>query len=255
MPAEDLASKIGERIRAHETERTALEERVRRRAGHMPYDIRVGDGLETFGELQSRLAFHMERAAQLTLSKTHLVANDTYMLSLADLRAADLAAADAGAAEDVGTSFIVDGRQSALSSLAVGRTIQGLMLTMTGAELLDLLQDRIRTHRDCARRWKRQEARTSEEETEDEPLLPTHMCANEAERHEWRADVLGFIRDHLEPAETYRLGEADLAFGELLPAKPGWLEQDEYEERTAVGFQLERLVKQGGWPVRLEGSG
>jgi hypothetical protein len=106
MPAEDLASKIGERIRAHETERTALEERVRRRAGHMPYDIRVGDGLETFGELQSRLAFHMERAAQLTLSKTHLVANDTYMLSLADLRAADLAAADAGAAEDVGRKAV-----------------------------------------------------------------------------------------------------------------------------------------------------
>jgi hypothetical protein len=71
---------------------------------------------------------------------------------------------------------------------------------------------------------------------------------NEAERHEWRAEVLVFIHDHVEPAETYRLGEADLAFGELLPAKPGWLEQDEYEERTAVGFHLARLVKQGGLP-------
>jgi hypothetical protein len=40
-----------------------------------------------------------------------------------------------------------------------------------------------------------------------------------------------------------RLGEADLAFGELLPPKPGWLEQEEYEERTNVGFQLERLAK------------
>jgi len=48
------------------------------------------------------------------------------------------------------------------------------------------------------------------------------MCANEAQRHEWRAAVLGFIRDHIEPAEIYRLGEADLAFGELLPEKPGW---------------------------------
>jgi hypothetical protein len=37
------------------------------------------------------------------------------------------------------------------------------------------------------------------------------------------------------------LGEADLQFSELLPEKPGWLEQEEYEERTSVGFHLERL--------------
>ena len=41
--------------------------------------------------------------------------------------------------------------------------------------------------------------------------------------------MLGFILDHIEPTETYRLGKADLAFGELLPAKPGWLKQDEYK--------------------------
>ena len=72
------------------------------------------------------------------------------------------------------------------------------------------------------------------------------MCENEAERHEWRAAVLEFIRDRIEPAEVYRLGEADLAFGEVLPAKPGWLEQAEYEERTSVGFHLERLAKNVG---------
>ena len=33
-----------------------------------------------------------------------------------------------------------------------------------------------------------------EEQTEDEPLLPEHICENEAERHEWRAAVLEFIR-------------------------------------------------------------
>ena len=44
----------------------------------------------------------------------------------------------------------------------------------------------------------------------------------------------------------YRLSEADLAFGELLPEKPGWMEQEECEGRTAVGFQLERLVKRVG---------
>ena len=53
----------------------------------------------------------------------------------------------------------------------------------------------------------------------------------------------GFIRDHIEPADVYRLGEPDLDFGELLPEKPGWLEQEEYEERTSVGFHLERLTK------------
>jgi hypothetical protein len=227
MPAEDLASRIGERIRAHEAETAALQERIRRREGDMPYDVRVGDGLETFGELQSSLAFHSERAR------------------LADLRGADLVADDAGAAQESGSGLIVESRRTAVASPFEARTIQGLMLTMTGVELQDLLKDRIRSHRDCARRWKREEARTSEEATEDEPLLPTHMCGNEAERHEWRADVLRFIHDHIESAETYRLGEADLAFGELLPAKPGWLEQDEYEERTAVGFQLERLVKRG----------
>jgi hypothetical protein len=72
---------------------------------------------------------------------------------------------------------------------------------------------------------------------------PDHICENEAERHEGRVEVLEFIRDHIEVGETYRLRDADLAFAELLPSKPGWLEQEEYEERTRVGFQLERLAK------------
>jgi hypothetical protein len=42
------------------------------------------------------------------------------------------------------------------------------------------------------------------------------------------------------------LGDADLAFTELLPEKPGWLEQQEYEERTSVGFHLGRLTKHMG---------
>jgi hypothetical protein len=58
--------------------------------------------------------------------------------------------------------------------------------------------------------------------------------------------VLEFIRDRIESAEVYRLGEADLVFGELLPERPGWLEQEEYEERTSVGFHLERLSKKVG---------
>ena len=124
--------------------------------------------------------------------------------------------------------------------------IDGLKLTMTGVELRALLEQRVADHLRHAERWQRELARTPEEQTEDEPLLPDHICENEAERHEWRADVLGFIRDHIEPAELYRLCEADLIFGALLPEKPAWLEQQEYEERTSIGFHLGRLTKRGG---------
>jgi hypothetical protein len=124
--------------------------------------------------------------------------------------------------------------------------VDGLRLTIEGAELRRLLDQRIDDHCRSAERWKREQARTPEDQTDDAPLLPEHLCENEAERHEWRAAVLEFIRDRIEPAEVYRLGEADLVFGELLPAKPGWLEQEEYEERTSVGFHLERLAKNVG---------
>jgi hypothetical protein len=103
--------------------------------------------------------------------------------------------------------------------------IEGLRLTVTGEELQALLEQRMEEHQRRAEHWKREQARTPEEETDDEPLLPDHLCENEAERHEWRADVLGFIRDHIDSSEVYRLGEVDLAFAELLPDKPNWLEQ------------------------------
>lgn len=122
--------------------------------------------------------------------------------------------------------------------------IDGLKLTMTGEEIRRLLDQRIREHEQRAEHWHRECARTPEDQTDEHPLLPDHMCENEAERQEWRAEVLGVIRDHIEPGEIYRLGEADLEFGELLPEKPGWLEQDEYEQRTAVGFHLGRIAKE-----------
>ena len=124
--------------------------------------------------------------------------------------------------------------------------VNGLQLTIPGEEVRRLLERRMESHRQRADWWKREQARTPEEQTEDQPLLPEHICENEAERHEWRAAVLEFIRDRIESAEVYRLGEADLHFGELLPEKPGWLEQEEYEERTSVGFHLERLSKRVG---------
>ena len=124
--------------------------------------------------------------------------------------------------------------------------VEGLKLTLTGEEMRSRLERRIEHHNRSAAQWKREQARTPEEETEDDPLLPDHICANEAERHEWRAQVLGFIRDHIDAGETYRLGETDLSFCELLPDKPGWLEQEEYEERNRVGFEMGRLSRSLG---------
>jgi len=124
--------------------------------------------------------------------------------------------------------------------------IDGLRLTISGEELRQLFEDRIEHHERCVKHWKHEQARTPEEQTEDEPLLPEDMCEHEAERHEWRADVLRFIRDHIEGGELFRLGESDLLFGELLPAKPWAIEQEEYEERMSIGFNLERLTKKVG---------
>jgi hypothetical protein len=116
--------------------------------------------------------------------------------------------------------------------------IDGLKLTLTGEEIKSLIQERITDHRLRVAHWTEEAARTLEDQTEDHPLLPEHACENEAELHEWRADVLTFLRDHLDPSEVYRLGEADLEFAELLPEQPEWLEQDEYEERRRQESEL-----------------
>ena len=122
--------------------------------------------------------------------------------------------------------------------------IDGLKLTMSGEELQALLLARIQHHEQRAEWWARQETgMPQEDETGDAPALPETICRNEAERHAWRAEVMQFIRDHVETGETYRLDTADLELGELLPPKPEWLAQDEYEERTRVGFTLERMSK------------
>jgi len=129
----------------------------------------------------------------------------------------------------------------------VGRSvfmIDGLKVTITGEELRQLLERRAELHRGRAAHWQRELERTPEQQTEEAPLLPDQICENEADRHEWRADVLDFLREHLEPLEVYRLGESDLEFGELLPEEPGWMQQEEYEERNRIGFELERLRRE-----------
>ena len=121
--------------------------------------------------------------------------------------------------------------------------IDGLKLTLSGEELRTLLEKGIRRHEENASRWAREKLRTTDDETEDAPLLPQHICDNEAERHTWRANVLAFIRDHVDPGETYRLGAADLEYGELLPDEPNGLDQD---VDATVGFRTTRLDVEGG---------
>lgn len=122
--------------------------------------------------------------------------------------------------------------------------IDGLKLTIAGEEIRKLIDERIGCHKRSIERWRRELARTPEEQTEENPGLPDHICENGIDEHEWRVEVLEFIRDHVEGPEVYRLAEADLAFGELLPEEPGWMQQSEYEERTGVAFNLERLTKE-----------
>jgi hypothetical protein len=99
--------------------------------------------------------------------------------------------------------------------------IHGLKLTLSGEELRMRLEQGVQRHEREASRWTRETLRGEEDATEDAPLLPEEMCEHEAERHTWRAAVLGFIRDHIDAGETYRLGAADLEYAELLPEKPG----------------------------------
>jgi hypothetical protein len=118
------------------------------------------------------------------------------------------------------------------------RAIDGLKLTLTGEEIRNVIEQRAAEHQRLAAHWNGEAARTLEDQTEERPLFPQHMCENEAERHEWRTEFLRFLRDHVDPCEVYRLGECDLEFAELLPAPPAGLEQDDYEQRTREQLDL-----------------
>lgn len=231
----ELSERIADRIRTHDAKATALDERINRRAGDQPFDIRTSDGLETFGELQAARERHRSRVTELMLFRESLAGEETYLLTRADMEAADLMSKPPLDDGDTQGRFVVETCRIA--------PIDGLKVTLSGGRLREMLGDRAQLHRQHADWWTREAARTPEEQTEEEPLLPTHMCEHEAECEVWRAEVLEFVRDHIETGERYRLGRADLEFGELLPAKPKGMEQQEYEERTAVGFNLERLAK------------
>jgi hypothetical protein len=236
LSGEELRRRIGDRIRVHESAIAALDTRLEQRRGDQEFDVRAEDGFKTISELHSERQQYLDRVVPLTLIRNNLIAGETYALSRRDLQAAELIAS-AGA----------DGlREPTPTDDAEKTEVNGLKLKFSGAELRDLLEERMRYHERCADRWKHEQTRTPEDQTEDAPLLPEHMCANEQERHEWRRDVLAFLRNHIDASKTYRLRDADLELGELLPQKPEWMEQDEYERETSVGFNFERLTKEIG---------
>jgi hypothetical protein len=125
--------------------------------------------------------------------------------------------------------------------------IDGLRLTISGEELRGLLDERIEDHERWRRTLEREQASHAGGANRGTNRSSRRTCASTKRSVTSGARTfLGFIRDHIEAAEAYRLSEADLLFGELLPAKPWAIEQEEFEERTRVGFQLERLTRKVG---------
>jgi hypothetical protein len=79
-----------------------------------------------------------------------------------------------------------------------GVTIDGLKLKFSGEDLRTRLDARRRDREERAARWRHEPTRGLHGQTEDEPLLPDHICENEAERNDWYLAVSAFIRDHID---------------------------------------------------------
>lgn len=98
----------------------------------------------------------------------------------------------------------------------MGMMIEGLKLTITGADLRRRLNERIRWHE--KRRDEFEHALIPSDDPESMAAqLPDHIIEHMRDEHDSRADVLTLIHDHLLETETYRLGEADLMFAEMIP--------------------------------------
>jgi hypothetical protein len=231
MRGDELVRRITERIEMHQTAATSLAERLKAREGDLPFDVRVDDGFKTFAELQAEHQRHVDRVVHLGLLRDGVALAEVYDLTTQDLHVADLIG------PPVTLTMDTDGSSGTQQPYRIGT--DGLKVTIPGQELRERLEERIAYHRDRAEWWNKERTRTPEEQTEDEPLLPDHLCENEAERHEWRAELLQFVRDHTSSDDLFRMGADDLAFAELLPEKPWAVEQEEHEERIGA------LVRRG----------
>jgi hypothetical protein len=91
--------------------------------------------------------------------------------------------------------------------------IDGLKVTMSGEELKEKLDERIESYARQAAHW----ARQLETPGADGQAVPAHMVQHQIERAHDQVETLTFLRDHIVGDETYRLGEYDLRFADLLP--------------------------------------
>ena len=94
--------------------------------------------------------------------------------------------------------------------------IEGLKLTMTGGELRERLDEKIRWHEGRRDEFARALAPSDDPESVA-AQLPDHIIEHMRDEHDSRASVLVLIHDHVVESETYRLGEADLMFAEMIP--------------------------------------
>jgi hypothetical protein len=168
---DELARRIGRRLARYQAELDVLESRVTRREGDQPYDIRVDDGLETFGELVTHRDECRNRVWELTLFRDGLIAAETYLLGPRDLRAAGLLSI---------SEVDPDSSELAANRVSSRGEVEGLRVTISGEKVHALLHERIQVHKRRADHWRHEQARSPEEQTEEEPLLPEHMCTNEA---------------------------------------------------------------------------
>jgi hypothetical protein len=210
ITGEELSRRLGDRIRTHEARVVALDTRIEARRGDLPFDIRDEDGFRTVPDLRAEREHYAGRAATLSLLRESLVGEERYVLGKVDLQLAELITVDHIEHDEI--PFVP------LNEPAP--PIDGLKLTFRGEQLRERLAERIALRQRLAERWKGEAARTMEDETEERPRLPAHICENEAEEQHWRAEILTIISEHIDPAATYRLGEDDLYFGDLLPDEP-----------------------------------
>lgn len=98
--------------------------------------------------------------------------------------------------------------------------IDGLKLTISGEEIRDLLAARIRTHEERAARLTEELTKSPVEERSRRERFRALVRTNRPEWHEWRATMLRFIREHVQPTEYYALDEGDVAFAELVADEP-----------------------------------
>ena len=91
--------------------------------------------------------------------------------------------------------------------------IEGLIVTVTGKELVELCLKRAEHHDKRAKVYADQKASMTANEIEGMNYSngdPKKILQDRIDQHQEDAAELAFIADHLEPSETYRLKREDL---------------------------------------------